>query len=143
MRSPSLRGSGLKSNDSRGWGRTVLSPSLRGSGLKCGWNCRHDWYPYVSLFTREWIEIFSFQSAPSCLSSPSLRGSGLKCVPSARRETMDLSPSLRGSGLKFCLILTNVRRERSPSLRGSGLKSATAIQHPKTQTGLPLYEGVD
>ena len=55
--SPSLRGSGLKSNRNKLDMQTASSPSLRGSGLKSPnrqvVSNRH----IVSLFTREWIEM--------------------------------------------------------------------------------------
>ena len=77
----------------------------------------------VSLFTREWIEIFLSLIAPRFTLSPSLRGSGLKffCLWFACKIAK--SPSLRGSGLK--LHFTRILRTglESPSLRGSGLKS--------------------
>ena len=57
FKSPSLRGSGLKSPTGQGTRWERWSPSLRGSGLKCQpyrqGSCCH----WVSLFTREWIEI--------------------------------------------------------------------------------------
>ena len=58
-RSPSLRGSGLKFFILINKSLTLqLSPSLRGSGLK--WLATKFTNPIeeVSLFTREWIEIF-------------------------------------------------------------------------------------
>ena len=75
----------------------------------------------VSLFTREWIEIFTPSGGLiGAIKSPSLRGSGLKC-----EKVYDLS-----------------RKSLSPSLRGSGLKSNVRIlQVPRLC--LPLYEGVD
>ena len=100
---------------------------------------------FVSLFTREWIEITSGNfGAVVVAASPSLRGSGLKFVSAARHPTVLVSPSLRGSGLKYNLrrgkkgernvslftrewieISNGVRicwTRQSPSLRGSGLK---------------------
>ena len=57
FKSPSLRGSGLKSPTGQGTRWERWSPSLRGSGLKCQpyrqGSCCH----WVSLFTREWIEM--------------------------------------------------------------------------------------
>ena len=80
LRSPSLRGSGLKSPHQTQWKRFLKSPSLRGSGLKLrkeviadvgkrspslrGSGLKSDSFSrrtvsvwQVSLFTREWIEI--------------------------------------------------------------------------------------
>ena len=55
--SPSLRGSGLKSTIAQDLIVAVPSPSLRGSGLKFDLLEFHIVKPWVSLFTREWIEI--------------------------------------------------------------------------------------
>ena len=52
------------------------------------------------------------------------------------------SPSLRGSGLKLEQNAVKMKRHLSPSLRGSGLKSFD-IDRKLTESGLPLYEGVD
>ena len=59
LESPSLRGSGLKSRHLRLPRCCGQSPSLRGSGLK--YNLAHvvSHFIFVSLFTREWIEISS------------------------------------------------------------------------------------
>ena len=58
-KSPSLRGSGLKLHFTRILRTGLESPSLRGSGLK--YNLAHvvSHFIFVSLFTREWIEISS------------------------------------------------------------------------------------
>ena len=58
--SPSLRGSGLKYRTLNDNLKTILSPSLRGSGLKWGFYWVTSVSHVVSLFTREWIEIFRF-----------------------------------------------------------------------------------
>ena len=79
---------------------SLQSPSLRGSGLKSGEYGEETPTDIVSLFTREWIEIFSMSFASTSLKSPSLRGSGLKYVYERNYADMELSPSLRGSGLK-------------------------------------------
>ena len=76
---------------------------------------------FVSLFTREWIEIVG-------------------CVAFVNPFK---SPSLRGSGLKFKSIADKVDSEPSPSLRGSGLKYPDAGSDQKGISSLPLYEGVD
>ena len=121
---------------------------------------------YVSLFTREWIEICAWQ----CLcvwrcSSPSLRGSGLKCPRPGTYSERVRSPSLRGSGLKSFLLRCPASGTTSPSLRGSGLKSAVFTTQSTMRivslftrewieieqllrllgrrSSLPLYEGVD
>ena len=62
----------------------VSSPSLRGSGLKLSGYLFYDMTVQVSLFTREWIEIYTFSGGgDENRTSPSLRGSGLKCCLSA------------------------------------------------------------
>ena len=100
---------------------------------------------FVSLFTREWIEIALLEYLQIGYQSPSLRGSGLKFNMTQENGASEKSPSLRGSGLKFnftsCksipIKVSLFTREwieidqnymfyrlhlRSPSLRGSGLK---------------------
>ena len=78
----------------------IKSPSLRGSGLKSSLCAGTSFPARVSLFTREWIEIRTPAKSGTSGLSPSLRGSGLKfqrkCLPSGHPR----SPSLRGSGLK-------------------------------------------
>ena len=121
IRSPSLRGSGLKLQ------RDILfSVNRRSLPLYEGvdwndWICKFCCKPNVSLFTREWIEIFSSNSLLTRSMSPSLRGSGLKS----------------SNGLEFW------RKKPSPSLRGSGLKSALSTPNYTKKECLPLYEGVD
>ena len=56
--SPSLRGSGLKFTGRNACGDCLQSPSLRGSGLKSSAVQAAERCRPVSLFTREWIEIF-------------------------------------------------------------------------------------
>ena len=60
-RSPSLRGSGLKLNAAQLIDFPLESPSLRGSGLKYLVELEWRWSDKVSLFTREWIEIFLYK----------------------------------------------------------------------------------
>ena len=56
-----------------------MSPSLRGSGLKYLSETKMTLAEFVSLFTREWIEITATrQHDARGFVSPSLRGSGLK-----------------------------------------------------------------
>ena len=57
---------------------TRVSPSLRGSGLKFPVGELNSSVNAVSLFTREWIEIFVKLLYKVKALSPSLRGSGLK-----------------------------------------------------------------
>ena len=121
---------------------------------------------FVSLFTREWIEIVDYllgrgtnMSLPlyegvdwnnlqnltfhTRKLSPSLRGSGLKFLREEKIRGMKRSPSLRGSGLKYPTgEKNNCHRLLSPSLRGSGLKSFVE-QTQTNANSLPLYEGVD
>ena len=169
--SPSLRGSGLKSPILEFIKQAESLPLYEGVDWNrlCAWCTAAflclplyegvDWNFYireivngfyVSLFTREWIEIswasfvnfasdslplyegvdWNFSARPAKKSlkmSPSLRGSGLK---SARVQLFHLtkteSPSLRGSGLK-CPKRNICRNcKESPSLRGSGLKLISA-----------------
>ena len=119
------------------------SPSLRGSGLKSKSTLSNTLVVKVSLFTREWIEIWGTAPDSSIINkSPSLRGSGLKwngCNESFWWKSLPLyegvdwnSSLLHAHGLPFRLPLyEGVDWNRhfpwyvSQSLR------------------LPLYEGVD
>ena len=162
--SPSLRGSGLKLLAVALLLPGLASPSLRGSGLKYQDFLTHNQLLFVSLFTREWIEISCKRTTQERLrASPSLRGSGLKFCKSRHIPFCNLSPSLRGSGLKYrlplagglFLVVSLFTREwieiqpqgdiiipisMSSSLRGSGLKSRTA---PKSDwfTASPSLRG--
>ena len=85
--SPSLRGSGLKLDNETEYAKSLESPSLRGSGLKFDVSYAETVSTYVSLFTREWIEIAMLDVKFTPNESPSLRGSGLKLYsmfPSAK-----------------------------------------------------------
>ena len=66
--SPSLRGSGLKYLFAPVTGSDALSPSLRGSGLKFLPLFFWGHLLTVSLFTREWIEIFAPYARPAAAS---------------------------------------------------------------------------
>ena len=99
------------------------SPSLRGSGLKSSGVSKRTNLFFVSLFTREWIEIFCWTNANKCEQSPSLRGSGLKLPVQGRtashaevslftREWIEIESAPHSRYLTI----------QSPSLRGSGLK---------------------
>ena len=74
----------------------------------------------VSLFTREWIEMFAINA----IQTPSL-------VSLFTREWIEISAGGSPSGVIV-----------SPSLRGSGLKFFDSGQD-KIRRCLPLYEGVD
>ena len=98
----------------------------------------------VSLFTREWIEIFAINAiqTPS-LTSPSLRGSGLKSrqpIPSACTPRL---PLYEGVDWNFTQKFVFFFKQPSPSLRGSGLKSNMSTASQFDNVRLPLYEGVD
>ena len=122
--SPSLRGSGLKSSsplpataapfrlplyEGVDWNRPVRgrrtprwcqSPSLRGSGLKCVLSAHKTMTGFVSLFTREWIEIPMIKTGiPMSSRLPLYEGVDWNC-DLGRLHTGMWSPSLRGSGLK-------------------------------------------
>ena len=142
LRSPSLRGSGLKLTGIKKEVSSGASPSLRGSGLK-------------SLHKRlKWDGLCR---------SPSLRGSGSKWEAEYNGNHFTESPSLRGSGLKSTylafgnqmarvslftrewieirvLVRINIPCDRSPSLRGSGLK-LSANQHLSNQVLSPSLRG--
>ena len=146
LRSPSLRGSGLKSPapSGRPAGQTGLplyegvdwnrcwdsgsisiygSPSLRGSGLKYHrrtWRCDRR---RVSLFTREWIEITVVKMGNlDGHTSPSLRGSGLKLCLAARQRLAGRLPLYEGVDWNQSWKHASHYCKVSPSLRGSGLK---------------------
>ena len=142
--SPSLRGRGLKLLSVRVLMRRTGLPLYEGVDWNKKSECRSGRY-WVSLFTREWIEIISGFGVDS--------GSGVSLFT---REWIEISwnfvdaaelqsPSLRGSGLKWDSSRTEEEQEAvslftrewieiafpsiglyslalSPSLRGSGLK---------------------
>ena len=74
----------------------------------------------VSLFTREWIEIYGLATANGCI-----------IVSLFTREWIEI--------VRLTAFLPAVL---SPSLRGSGLKSPVG-HFPALLLCLPLYEGVD
>ena len=141
--SPSLRGSGLKcsksiafrsgsglplyegvdwNNDVWGECETVTrSPSLRGSGLKSLAQSDRVRNRFVSLFTREWIEIPQF-------------------LPF--RPVPGMSPSLRGSGLKLQVITSQILRNCLPLYEGVDWNLGFVLPQ-NLRPRLPLYEGVD
>ena len=123
-RSPSLRGSGLKSYCNKEILVFSRSPSLRGSGLKSprdapalyeilrlplyegvDWNQLVEYRQQkteVSLFTREWIEIIHiFVPFLPVLRLPLYEGVDWNVDVIDKKEKDSGSPSLRGSGLKY------------------------------------------
>ena len=147
MPSPSLRGSGLKCMAGMIPVLVPTSPSLRGSGLKSATMKRKRRKPNVSLFTREWIEIFCknnemlyikvslFTREWIEIGANFCRLHGhivslftrewIEIAPTGQLQiTHSQSPSLRGSGLKFSYVSMLSPPISSPSLRGSGLKWA-------------------
>ena len=120
-RSPSLRGSGLK------YDFPVVFPALLYSlplyegvdwnGIVSGWLKNS----FVSLFTREWIEIAAEYTALQEQLSPSLRGSGLK-------SPKDIDFSAKGHSL--------------PLYEGVDW-NYQQISIWAIRCCLPLYEGVD
>ena len=144
----------------------IPSPSLRGRGLKyriCKDCVCTSW---VSLFTREWIEIFFFHRLPLAGGSPSLRGSGLKLlgfiwkkskssVSLFTREWIEIkspvrifagsqrSPSLRGSGLKSVVTTTAFSLQLVSLFTREWIEIIFARTDCQRRPGLPLYEGVD
>ena len=119
------------------------SPSLRGSGLKLSYRVIANAGDFVSLFTREWIEILMvIMRGIAIVSSPSLRGSGLKYPHPLKQPPLSESPSLRGSGLKF--------RQEGQYQSGTCVSLFTRewIEiivgfRSRCRRSLPLYEGVD
>ena len=97
---------------------------------------------HVSLFTREWIEMFIPLPCNFVEGSPSLRGSGLKFSRQYQLAEFLQSPSLRGSGLKFsgnhvCILSSSLPLYEGVDWNCPLVKSKPLIQR------LPLYEGVD
>ena len=116
---------------------------------------------YVSLFTREWIEIWEEIGSPRPLGSlPLYEGvdwnklfsvwvTNLRFVSLFTREWIEIvggntktkavmSPSLRGSGLKLNSSLATWAAKWSPSLRGSGLKFIL-LTNQHRETGVSLF----
>ena len=120
--SPSLRGSGLKSQTKLIKGITKKSPSLRGSGLKSEAyteqvkNCCC--LPlYEGVDWNVWnIEIDNCPSA-----SPSLRGSGLKCTGERAEQVAESLPLYEGVDWNVQIKPQRLQCLVSPSLRGGGL----------------------
>ena len=164
--SPSLRGSGLKCQNWR-WTKFCLwSPSLRGSGLKSRRNHLCINAVWVSLFTREWIEICTLSLIAVQISglplyegvdwntlyciifsfprpSPSLRGSGLKSEPPTVPDPIRSSPSLRGSGLKS-IVTAPIHTTAPVSLfTREWIEMSSNLFPCNSHKSLPLYEGVD
>ena len=100
-----------------------MSPSLRGSGLKLMQQMLYNIITEVSLFTREWIEIFrSGHTNLELLSLPLYEGVDWNDYFIEMEFMTFTSPSLRGSGLKCLQVCHICGKNTSPSLRGSGLK---------------------
>ena len=164
--SPSLRGSGLKFvNSYKAWFKIQRSPSLRGSGLKLDiglnawrdvrlplyegvdWNSIHKLFllfAWVSLFTREWIEISSTViTVPTGVSLPLYEGVDWNPFI-VKHESKRYKVSLfTREWIEIRIHANNRRCPMSPSLRGSGLKLERSLGCRKSHQSLPLYEGVD
>ena len=144
-KSPSLRGSGLKLHFTRILRTGLESPSLRGSGLK--YNLAHvvSHFIFVSLFTREWIEISSIFPMVFAFSRLPLYEGVDWNIPQERRITVTDCCLPLYEGVDWNLLLNKRKQMRtvslftrewieilmrtakssstaSPSLRGSGLK---------------------
>ena len=165
QKSPSLRGSGLKSvhratcqksavclplYEGVDWNRRNIKSGVFFSGLPLyegvDWNaCSADNFrnAYVSLFTREWIEIKTTLSLGLRSRSPSLRGSGLKSlVALCKSARLVCLPLYEGVDWNSLPTQQSSDKTQSPSLRGSGLKFLK-WQDSHIFQCLPLYEGVD
>ena len=91
------------------WLRAWKSPSLRGSGLKSfPYSKRFITIASVSLFTREWIEIWALSESLAVACCLPLY-EGVDWNPQSVRILSQLqrSPSLRGSGLKFVVAFSS------------------------------------
>ena len=98
----------------------------------------------VSLFTREWIEMFfRVFGIIDCTSSPSLRGSGLKLNDFLEMQHLFCLPLYEGVDWNCQNGVFHRYKAASPSLRGSGLKSTARCIPSLVGICLPLYEGVD
>ena len=167
LSSPSLRGSGLKCRvewltcwpigslplyEGVDWNSAVTgalkvstaSPSLRGSGLKCCFCTKNFIMRFVSLFTREWIEIASLHPRLTSVQ-----------VSLFTREWIEI-------GMRYTAVLPDVRL---PLYEGvdwnrvpqdiSGVSTPVSLftrewieiecrwDGQSTALRLPLYEGVD
>ena len=132
------------------WNRRNIKSGVFFSGLPLyegvDWNaCSADNFrnAYVSLFTREWIEIKTTLSLGLRSRSPSLRGSGLKSlVALCKSARLVCLPLYEGVDWNSLPTQQSSDKTQSPSLRGSGLKFLK-WQDSHIFQCLPLYEGVD
>ena len=141
------------------------SPSLRGSGLKChfpspphlserlplyegvDWNgIVSGWLKnsFVSLFTREWIEIAAEYTALQEQLSPSLRGSGLKSPPPGCVVACRLVSLFTREWIEMCFGLVWWARSGGlPLYKGVDWNGFSWRIIKRQLKCLPLYEGVD
>ena len=120
--SPSLRGSGLKSESRSTDSCNRWSPSLRGSGLKFYPRSQKIRMPPVSLFTREWIEIPFLQ----------LHFFSHNCVSLFTREWIEISHRPHAA---IYIVVSLFTRE--------WIEIGMEKERLPQQQSLPLYEGVD
>ena len=143
-RSPSLRGSGLK------YDFPVVFPALLYSlplyegvdwnGIVSGWLKNS----FVSLFTREWIEIAAEYTALQEQLSPSLRGSGLKSPPPGCVVACRLVSLFTREWIEMCFGLVWWARSGGlPLYKGVDWNGFSWRIIKRQLKCLPLYEGVD
>ena len=142
--SPSLRGSGLKSTPpDRHTGQKRRSPSLRGSGLKSVRDTEVEVKKYVSLFTREWIEILPFFRICMTAWSPSLRGSGLKFSVPCYLDNGDYVSLFTREWIEILRKCIETPCGHVSLFTREWIEIGSIDKVIEKQHGLPLYEGVD
>ena len=143
LRSPSLRGRGLKSIAcciAMFWQK---SPSLRGRGLKSP----NPPTPYqlhtVALFTRAWIEI-CLKRLPSIKKrSPSLRGRGLKYYTVLPTKCQELVALFTRAWIEISRAVINFVSPSVALFTRAWIEIFNSSLHFIHNSCRPLYEGVD
>ena len=167
VKSPSLRGSGLKllifdigkpnifvSLFTREWIEITSNAKTKDGGRRLPLYEGVDWNLWVvkkrlygaivSLFTREWIEIIRLTAFfPAVFSLPLYEGVDWNFHKSLWISVQVLVSLFTREWIEIPVSWFAIRSNKSPSLRGSGLKSKNAPVLYNVFWSLPLYEGVD
>ena len=100
----------------------LRSPSVRGCGLKSSGTGGPQKTKKVTLRARVWVEICP-PLHPLCHIPVTLRARvWVEISSSVSLPQLARSPSVRGGGVKYCKRFANLPADKSPSVRGCGLK---------------------